>query len=87
MSSAYSFIIFLLYALIPLVGSVILFPVVRNIQADITLLPSILNDHGFFAVTNLEPIAISIPFSISSTKHSIYLALCCPSPSNWIAIS
>ena len=52
----------------------------------INLEPNIRRVNGFFLVANLEPITILFS-SISSTKVLIYLAWCCPSPSNWIATS
>ena len=73
--------------LIPLVGSLIVVPVVNLIIAVIILLPNILMLKCFFSSTNLDPITISYPFSISFTKLGIYSGKCCPSPSNWIAAS
>ena len=58
------------------------------VKNAIILLPNILAVNGFFSVTNLEPITIfAFPSSISFTKFFKYLAWCCPSPSNCIAIS
>ena len=66
-----SSIVCLSNALIPEVGSFMVFPVTIFIAVEIRLLPNILIDLGFFFVTNLEPIAILQLFTSISFTFTI----------------